>query len=68
MKKYIHIKTGNPYSLLTDNCMFKDINKETGKLEWRRGLCLYKTEYNNPDGEYFVRTKEDFYNNFKEIE
>ena len=60
MKKYIHIKTGNPYSLVTDNFMFKDNGT------WRRGLILYKTEYHNPDGEYFARTKEDFYKNFKE--
>ena len=35
------------------------------KYEWRRGLCLYKTEYENPDGEYFARTREDFYGNFE---
>ena len=57
--RYIHIKTGNPYTLITDNFMFKDNGV------WRRGLCLYKTEYNNPDGEYFARTKEDFEENFK---
>jgi hypothetical protein len=56
---YIHKKTGNPYSLITDNFMFKDNG------EWRRGLCLYKTEYENPDGEYFARTKEDFYSSFE---
>ena len=60
MKKYIHTKTGNPYSLVTDNFMFKDNGI------WRRELCLYKTEYHNPDGEYFARTREDFYKNFKE--
>ncbi len=26
-----------------------------------------KAEYNNPDGEYFARTKEDFYANFTEV-
>ena len=26
---------------------------------------LYKTEYDNPDGEYFARTREDFYNSFE---
>ena len=59
MKKYIHKKTGNPYSLV-DKTMFK-LNGE-----WIKELVLYKTEYYNPDGEYFVRTKEDFYNNFEE--
>lgn len=60
-KKYIHKKTGNPYSLITDNFMFK----QNG--EWLRGLILYKTGYNNPDGEYFARTKEDFFTNFEEV-
>ena len=60
-KKYIHKKTGNPYSLITDNFMLK----QNG--EWLRGLILYKTEYNNPDGEYFARTKEDFFTNFDEV-
>jgi len=48
--------------MVTDNFMFK----ENG--EWRRGLILYHTEYENPDGEYFARTPEDFYANFKEVE
>lgn len=60
MKKYIHKKSGKLYSLV-DKTMFK-LNGE-----WIKDLILYKTEYNNPDGEYFVRTKEDFYNNFEEI-
>lgn len=65
--KYKHKKTGNPYSLITNNFMFKDLNKN-GELEWRRGLCLYKTEYNNPDGEYFARTRDDFYKSFDKID
>jgi hypothetical protein len=56
---YIHKKSGNPYSVVTDNFMFK----QNG--EWIRGLVLYKTEYDNPDGEYFARTREDFYNSFE---
>ena len=56
---YIHKKTGNRYCITTDNCMFK----ENG--EWKKNLVLYKTMYFNPDGEYFVRTKEDFENNFE---
>jgi hypothetical protein len=62
MKKYIHIKTGNPYTLITDNFMFK----QNGV--WIRNLYLYKTDYENPDGEYFARTQEDFINNFKEMD
>lgn len=61
-KVYIHKKTGKPYSLVTDNFMMK----ENG--EWKNGLILYKAEYDNPDGEYFARTAEDFYENFIEVE
>lgn len=59
MKKYIHKKTGNPYRVVTDNFMFKDNG------EWRRGLVLYETLYDNPDGKYFARTKEDFDDSFE---
>lgn len=59
MDRYIHKKSGNPYTLITNNFMFKQDG------EWIRGLCLYKTEYDNPDGEYFARTKEDFEANFE---
>lgn len=58
-KRYIHTKTGNEYSLITDKFMFK----QNGA--WLKDLVLYKTEYDNPDGEYFARTKEDFFANFK---
>ena len=61
MDKYIHKKTGNPYSLVTNNFMFKDNGS------WIRGLILYKTEYDNPDGEYFARRPEDFYKNFEKV-
>lgn len=61
-KKYIHTKTGKPYTLITDNFMFK----ENG--EWRKGLILYHAEYENHDRQYFARTPEDFYQNFKEAE
>ena len=61
MKRYTQ-KTGNPYSLVTYNFMFKDNG------EWRRGFCLYKAEYYNPDGEYFARIREDFDKNFKPID
>lgn len=61
MEKYIHIKSGKPYSLVTDKFMFKQ------NCEWIRNLVLYKTEYDNPDGEYFARTREDFFSNFEKI-
>lgn len=56
---YIHKKTGKPYTLITDNFMFK----EDGI--WKKDLCLYQALYNNPDGKYFARTKEDFSNSFE---
>lgn len=59
--KYIHNKTGRFYSIITDNFMMK----QNG--EWIKDLILYKAEYNNPEGEYFARTKEDFYANFTEV-
>ena len=39
--------------------------KENG--EWRKGLILYQTLYDNPDGKFFARTPEDFFENFEEI-
>lgn len=32
------------------------------------GYVLYKAEYPNEDGPYFVRTKEDFETNFTKVE
>lgn len=61
MKKYIHKKTGRLYRMVTDNFMIK----ENG--EWRRGFILYETLYDNPDGRFFARTPEDFYENFEEV-
>ena len=62
MKKFIHKKTGKHYGLVTENFMFK----ENG--EWRKGLILYQTLYDNPDGKFFARTPEDFFENFEEID
>lgn len=57
-KEFIHKRTGNHYRVVTDNLMVK----EDG--EWIKGFVLYETLYNNPDGRYFVRTRDDFDNNF----
>lgn len=45
--------------------IFPDYNAD--KLEWRNNLVLYKALYENPDGPYFVRHAEDFFENFTEI-
>ena len=37
-------------------------------LDWKDGFVLYKAEYDNPEGPYFVRYSKDFYENFEEIE
>ena len=60
-KKYIHTKTGKPYSVVTEHAMFK--------LDgvWVKDLVIYQTEYENPDGKYFIRTKEDFDAHFVEV-
>lgn len=60
MKKFQHNKTGKLYELAQDPCKVK----QNGI--WS-DFILYKALYDNPDGPYFVRTKEDFYNNFTEV-
>lgn len=60
-KRYFHKKTGKPYTLITDKLPVKE------NRQWRYDFCLYKAEYENPDGPYFVRTKEDFFENFVPI-
>lgn len=60
--RYIHKKTGNPYRIVTDKFMFKQDGK------WIKNLVLYETLYDNPDGKYFARTREDFNKNFEIIE
>lgn len=57
--KYIHKKTGNPYKVVTDKFMFKQDGK------WIKNLVLYETFYDNHDGKYFARTREDFNENFE---
>ena len=56
---YIHKKTNKLYTLVCDNFMFKQDG------EWIKNLVLYHAEYYNPDGQYFARTKEDFFENFE---
>lgn len=59
-RKFIHKSTGNPYLLIDENHMVK-INGE-----WVKGFCLYQTAYHNPDGKYFARPKEEFFEKFEE--
>lgn len=58
----MHKRTGNLYRVVTDNFMFK----QNGV--WIKNLILYECLYDNPDGKYFARTKEDFFENFEIVE
>ena len=71
-KLYKHKKTGKLYSLVQKNVKVKrdvvfleDTNETV--LDWEEGFVLYKAEYDNPDGLYFVRYAKDFYENFEEV-
>ena len=71
-KLYKHKKTGKLYSLVQENVKVKrdvvfleDTNETV--LNWEEGFVLYKAEYDNPDGPYFVRYAKDFYENFEEV-
>lgn len=71
-KLYKHKKTGKLYSLVQKNVKVKcdvvfleDTNETV--LDWEEGFILYKAEYDNPDGPYFVRYAKDFYENFEEV-
>lgn len=57
--KAMHKKTGKPYKIITDKFMVK----QNGV--WIKNLVLYETLYDNPDGKYFARTKEDFEEHFE---
>ena len=71
-KLYKHKKTGKLYSLVQKNVKVKrdvvfleDTNETV--LDWEEGFVLYKAEYDNPNGPYFVRYAKDFYENFEEV-
>ena len=70
-KLFKHKQTGKLYSLIQENIKVKC---KTIALEgneslscWEDGFVLYKAEYNNPEGSYFVRYAEDFYEHFEEV-
>ena len=66
-KLYRHKKTGKLYSLVSSNFLFKDFDESMDGYEWRRGLILYKAEYNNTDGPFFARCPNDFYAQFEPV-
>ena len=71
-KLYKHKKTGKLYSLVQKNVNIKGAviflaNNEV-VLDWEDKFVLYKAEYDNPEGPYFVRYSKDFYENFEEVE
>ena len=70
-KLYRHKETGKLYSLVQENVKVKYkqivLPKDEVVLCWEDGFVLYKAEYDNPDGPYFVRHAEDFYEHFEEV-
>ena len=70
-KLYKHKQTGKLYSLVQENIEVKyksiEITEDELVLYWEDGFVLYKAEYENPEGPYFVRYAKDFYNNFEEV-
>lgn len=71
-KLYKHKKTGKLYALVQKNvkvkcdAVFLEDTNET-VLDWEEGFVLYKAEYDNSDGPYFVIYAKDFYENFEEV-
>ena len=61
-RKFIHTKTGKPYILIDPNAMMKIDG------EWKKGFVIYQPAYKNNDAKHFIRTQEDFFENFKEIQ
>ena len=70
-KLYKHKQTGKLYSLVQENvkvkCKIIEATKDELILCWEDGFVLYKAEYENPKGPYFVRYAKDFYDNFEEV-
>ena len=71
-KLYKHKKTGKLYSLVQENIKVKcDIiyleESNESILDWKDDFILYKAEYDNTEGPYFVRYSKDFYDNFEEV-
>ena len=70
-KLYKHKQTGKLYSLVQENVKVKykiiKIAKDELALCWEDGFVLYKAEYENTEGSYFVRYAKDFYDNFEEV-
>lgn len=66
IKRYRHKKIGKLYFLIHDSLKVKI--RYLVKDGWKDYFALYKAEYNNPSSPYFVRDKENFYNNFEEVQ
>ena len=68
---YKHKQTGKIYSIVQENVKVKykiiEITEDELSLCWEDGFVLYKSEYENPEGPYFVRYAKDFYDNFDEL-
>lgn len=70
-KLFKYKKTGELYSLIQENIEVKHkiITLKGNELVpcWEDGFVLFKAEYDNPSGPYFVCYADDFYENFEEV-
>ena len=70
-KLYRHKETGKLYFIVHVNVKVKykqiSLSEDEVVLCWEDSFVLYKAEYDNPEGPYFVRYAKDFYENFEEV-
>ena len=70
-KLYRHKETGKLYSLVQERVKVKykqiSLSEDEVVLCWEDSFVLYKAEYDNHEGPYFVRYAKDFYENFEEV-
>ena len=70
-KLFKHKQTGKLYSLIQENikvkCKTIALEDNESLSCWEDGFVLFKAEYGNPSGPYFVCYTKDFYENFEEV-
>lgn len=70
-KLFKHKQTGKICSLVQENikvkCKIIALEDNESVPCWEDGFVLFKTEYDNPIGPYFVCYAKYFYENFEEI-
>lgn len=70
-KLFKHKKTEKLYSVVQENikvkCKIVALQDKEWTSCWEDGFILFKAEYDNPSGPYFVCYADDFYKNFEEV-